>query len=1035
MGVDVDPPVSCSLEQYVSIVGRDRRMTLWRREARKGLRDMSDVGTRGGLFSVDLPIQFPKAVQAIVGKGKPNLRVTGSETIAFSGQSSWTVGQQYSEYGKQSKFPRLDMRQDLVVKLDGTIGDKIDVDWDQSSAARTELENRIRIRYRGYDDEIVQSVDLGNTNLSIPHTQYVSYSGTHEGLFGVKTVAKLGSVDLTMIASKQEGKPDKQRIVGGAKTVQNQISDLDNRKRTYFFLDVPDFGKVPSLIEVSSVEVFIDDLNGYNNEKGTIPAVAYLFRPDGSKDTTHFAGNFDKQLPEEDYHFEYFYGPFFPILVIDGALPANHVLAVTYKEVVGGADRWIGNPDPFNLELKMLVPPDDELELDLTEGRWAALHKHELRNVYYLGSEAIIKESFRLSIKKRSGGAGVDEDALNEIPYIEILGLDRRGPTAGTPPDGLIDEDYIDLDRGILLFPDQQPFAPDSFDINAWNPWARPDTLRGDDGNINIYEKKFPNYYLDTRFYLDVQYKSPQTTFYLGWNILENSEVVTLNGLRLNKGSDYTIVYDTGELRLLTPAALEPTADVSVDFSRASLFGLSKTLLGVSSRYKPTDEFSLSTTWLYESKGTTEERPRLEQEPSRTIVGGVSGAFKLSPSLMTDLVDALPLVETRETSSLTLSGELGVSIPNPNTRDEVYIDDMEGNKETRPLGLLRSQWRLSSLPDDPLLLVQPTGQRAIWWYNLHPEFHRDSVVHEGDLFPERSPEERERVITTLELYAAQTGGWQGLTQVFSWLGEDFTEMQNLEVWVNDFGLGRELDREVKIDLGVVSEDTMWDPDSLPNGNLDTEDQNRNGVLDLSPVDEDTGLNGTRDDDDRDDYWYNPDRPFDFSHINGTEGNRRVTSHPSPDTEDLDGDGILDTRQNYFEFTISLSQDSRYQVRDNGNGWRLFRIPLSDSALVSVGQPRWDNVKHARLWLSGFEEGAKLQLGGMEVVGNRWIISPITNEESFNMGERLFVGVINNKEHGNVYEPPFDPGEENTVPKKEQSLVPGHGNPRSSSLRI
>ncbi|UCF77781.1 MAG: cell surface protein SprA, partial [Candidatus Eiseniibacteriota bacterium] len=1027
LGVDVVPPVSSSIAHYASMVGRDRRTTLWRREARKGIRDVSDAGRRGGLFSVDLPIQFPRAVQAIVGKGKPNLRVTGSETIAFSGQSNWTVGQQYSEYGKQSKFPRLDMRQDLVVKLDGTIGEKIDVDWDQSSAARTELQNRIRIRYRGYDDEIIQSVDLGNTNLSIPNTQYVSYSGTHEGLFGIKSVAKLGSVDLTMIASKQEGKPDKQRIVGGAKTVQKQISDLDQSKRTYFFLDVPEFGKPVSLIDVASVEVFIDDLNGYNNEKGTIPGVAYLFKSNGTKDTTYFVGNFDKKLPEEHYRFEYFYGPYFPVLVIEGALPSNHVLAVSYREVVGGVPRQIGNPDPFALELKMIVPPDDELELDLTKGRWAALRKHELRNVYFLGSEAIIPESFRLTVKRRSGGAGVDEEALNEIPYIQILGLDRRGPTANTPPDGLIDEDYIDLSRGILLFPDMQPFAPDSFDIHAWNPWARPDTLRGDEGNANIYTKKFPKYYLDTRFYLDVEYKSPQTTFYLGWNILEDSEVVTLNGMRLQKGTDYTIDYDIGELRLLTPAALEPTADVSVDFSRASLFGLSKTLLGVSSQYKPTDEFSLATTWLYESKGTMEERPRLDQEPSRTIVGGVSGAFKLTPTLMTSLVDALPLVETREMSSLSVSGEFGISVPNPNTRNEVYIDDMEGNKETRPLGLLRSQWRLSSLPEEPTLLVQPAGRRALWWYNLHPEFNRENVVREGDLFPERSPEERERVITALELYVAQTGGWHGLTQIFSWLGEDFTEMQNIEIWVNDFGQGRELAREIKIDFGLMSEDAMWSPDSLPNSRLDTEDKNRNGILDLAPVDEDTGLDGkaknSSGDTQEDDYWYKPETPTDFSHINGTEGNRMISSHPTPDTEDLDGDGILDTRQDYFEYTISLAQDSRYQVRDNGNGWRLFRVPLSDTAVVTVGQPRWDNIKHARLWMDGFVEGSKLQLGGFEVVGNRWIIGPIANEESLAQGERLYIGVINNKEHGDIYQPPpIEIGEENRIPKKEQSLV-------------
>jgi len=232
MGVDVEPPVTVPLSHYAALMGRHSYARQWKTEAKRGVRDLSEAGGAGGIFSIDLPIKFPRAVQAVVGKGKPNLRVSGSETISFSGSSNWTVGQKFSEYGRQSKFPRLDMRQDLVVKLDGTIGDKIDVDWDQSSAVRTELQNRIRIRYHGYDDEVIQSVDLGNTNLSIPNTQYVSYSGTHEGLFGIKTVAKLGSVDLAVIASKQEGKPDKQRMSGGAREVQKQISDLDNKKRT-----------------------------------------------------------------------------------------------------------------------------------------------------------------------------------------------------------------------------------------------------------------------------------------------------------------------------------------------------------------------------------------------------------------------------------------------------------------------------------------------------------------------------------------------------------------------------------------------------------------------------------------------------------------------------------------------------------------------------------------------------------------------------------------------------------------------------------
>jgi hypothetical protein len=1043
MGVDVEPPVACPLSQYVSLMGRHRYASLWRTEARRGIRDLSEAGRAGGLFSIDLPIKFPRAVQAVVGKGKPNLRVSGSETISFSGNSNWTVGQKYSEYGRQSKFPRLDMRQDLVVKLDGTIGDKIDVDWDQSSTARTELQNRIRIRYHGYDDEVIQSVDLGNTNLSIPNTQYVSYSGTHEGLFGIKTMAKLGSVDLAVIASKQEGKPDKQRIFGGAKTVEKQISDLEHKKRTYFFLDPPDFPDSDTLrvIDPASVQVYIDDLNGYNNEAGTIKNKrAYLYNADGTRDTTYFEGNFDVKQPNLDFSFEYFYGPYFPILVVRGGLPSNYVMAVTYREVAAGQERWVGNPSPLDLELKIIAPPVDQLALDITTGKWGPLSRYELKNVYYLGSEAIIKDSFRLAVKKRSGGAGVDQEALNGIPYIQIVGLDARGLLPGSPPDGLIDGgQLLDFTNGILLFPDLHPFAPDSFDITNWVLGARPDTLRGDETNPNIYTKKYPNYYLDTRYYLDVQYRSPQTTFYLGWNVLENSEVVTLNGVTLQRGVGYSIDYDTGELVLLTQDALEPNAEVSVDFSRASTFGLSKTLLGFSTQYKPTEDVSFGTTWLYESKGTPEERPRLEQEPSRTIVGGLSTAMKFSPAFMTSLVDALPLVRTREKSSLAVSGEMGLSVPNPNTRNEVYIDDMEGNKETRPLGLIRTQWKPGSIPDDPLLLVEPTGKRALWWYNLHPQFNQANVVHEGDLYPERSAQERERAITALELYFNQTQGAHGLTQAFSWLGEDFSEMQYVEIWVNDFGTGRDAAKKMRLDLGVVSEDGTWDPDSLPNNRLDTEDTSPpNGQLDVAPTDEDTGLDGklngvetcvagvTGDPPDcsEDDYRYEPETaPTDFSRINGTEGNRRAMAHPIPDTEDLDGDGTLDVGQDYVEYVVTLEQDGRFQVRDNGNGWRLFRIPLSDTLAAKIGLPRWDNVKHARIWFDGFTEGEKLQIAGIEIVGNRWVITPISNESSFAEGERFFVGVINNKDNGDIYQPPpIQIGEENKIPKREQSLV-------------
>ena len=42
--------------------------------------------------------------------------------------------------------------------------------------------------------QILRTVELGNTNLNLPATQYVSFSARQEGLFGVKATGQVGDV-------------------------------------------------------------------------------------------------------------------------------------------------------------------------------------------------------------------------------------------------------------------------------------------------------------------------------------------------------------------------------------------------------------------------------------------------------------------------------------------------------------------------------------------------------------------------------------------------------------------------------------------------------------------------------------------------------------------------------------------------------------------------------------------------------------------------------------------------------------------------
>ncbi|MDI6808986.1 MAG: cell surface protein SprA [Candidatus Eisenbacteria bacterium] len=1078
--IEIGPPKIEYLNDYLQEITSQKLAILFKGTSRLGLAGAKASGGRPtSLIHVEIPVQFPKAVGAVIGQGA-KLDVAGSESITFGGSSTWLVNEPITERGRTSRFPQLEMRQDMVVKLSGTVGDKVKVDVDQNSNVLTDLENRVKIRYEGYEDDVVKSIDLGNTNLVLPGTQYVSYGGRHEGLFGIRAVSKIGDIDLTTIASKEEGKTERRTFVKKSKPV---IDDLSYFKRTYYLLDDPQVyaaffyndsvGNFPNLtrdsnnlgrfpLNVSSLQLYTDD-RILSTNRGSITGFAYIDPARTGSDSLQ--GDFDLRAVQDDYTIEYLdTEKRFPILALRTPIPEGNLLAVSYEDSVRGR---VGSVTG-NLRLKILKVPSSEITIVPTTGlydksnKWFSTIRLELRNFYSLDARRISTDGFKLSIRRKTaGGDDKDYEIINgvSVPYVQVLGLDRGGTYDSRwrdIPDGKIDPWYVDLERGLVLFPDLRPFAPDSFDIGLydaalhpedwWKRWPffsqRPDTLMGDEANPLVYDKRSPIPGSDSKYYMEVEYISSQSTVDLGvTNIIKDSEVVKLGDRKLNRGTDYEIYYETGEIRLLADDAKSSSADVSVDYSYLP-FGpqAQSTLMGFSASYKPGAGPSLATTWIYESKGASEERPKLGGEPSRTMVGSVTGSFRQNPEWMTRLVNALPLVRTTTQSSFSIASELAMSFPNPNTRNEVYIDDMEGNKEVVSASVSRYGWFHSSVPPRVPSNIEKVARLA--WYNP------PTAVKDRDLRPQLRPEEGDNPIAVLEFHLLpRLGGidpqWAGVTQIISRGGEDLTKAQFLEVWVNDFSpLDRAslVGKKLHIDLGSVSEDAVWRPDSLPNAKLDTEEKRvPDGILD---ADEDTGLDGvftkdereiwkygTADDPHGDDY---PTGTIDYWKINGTEGNQRL------DTEDLNLNGYLDTGENFFEFSIDLGDPEKYVKTDvyrdfhsqypsvvgPENGWRLFQIPISPEAVdTTVGQPSWDLIKHMRVWLDGFNTDTRIQIASIEVVGNRWEKVPLTQAQS-TRGTATRIGVLNNKENGNIYTPPFNPGEQSRIVKREQSLVLG-----------
>ena len=1114
---EILPAMGYTPAEYAHASFREGLTKTWIKETGNSLKESRDRGgAPEGLINVNLP-NLPFASK-VFGDGAPNLRVRGSEQITVSGSSSWVVGQVTGENGGNSLFPKLDMRQRLNVNLDGTIGSKLSVSMAQNSDALTPLENSIRIRYKGLDDEVLKSVELGNTNLSLPSTQFISYSTRQEGLFGVKTEAQVGGINFTAIASREQGQAGKSTFTGGSSERIVRIADWNYVQGKYFFLLNPNGSATQGDAPISQIHLYLDDKDVHNNiELGAQPARVWL-NP-ANKDTTfaYATGQFHLLTQEQDYTVPTdLSSSSFPRVELKTPLSPNQTLAVAYIQTTGAVSEtvgtWATTVDTTRvLDLKMLRPSDEEWgPNDLTRSPWAPVRYLEAKNVYSLGVRDIDPGSFTLSVVRDiAGEGGTNPDFIvnefgKQTTLLRVLGLDQKNNSDNSrAPDNRIDApEFINYAEGIIVFPDLRPFDPDSADIagnavreRSW-PRAigaeRPDTLGWYKDPLSadpvrspnrvtevlpaIYDTKetelsqisFQNHKYTIEAHVKASISSTIQLDAIG-GVLQNSETVRLNGRELQKGDDYTIDYDTGTVTIRDPAAMAPGADLNITYSQDALFQRgSHSLFGASlstGQTDPNSKFALSSTWLHESRGVPDRRPRLRGEPTRTTVGDFSGRLKLNPWFLTDLVDKIPLVHANTASRLELSAAAGASFPNPNTRGEVYIDDMEGAEQSVTTGVSRVNWFYSSRPveykdhsvgdNGPVVPLADEDRGELLWFSTNK-------VEVGDVSPrEDSQNTRNDPVPALELIyvpsdsAGIQKSWGGL--VTSLANADVSRKTYLQVWLNDYiPIERAAERrgEMLIDIGSVSEDAVWDPQTPPkaaNDTLDYEDLNQNGGQAESA--EDLGLDhetnskeparrsGTKTfspfsptqdpaADDRIPNLPDEDAPENsitqriqkFQGINGTEGNQRL------DSEDLDSDYALDTDNDYLEYRINLADSAFIDNRrdfskgnqDLRSGWRMYRIPLTKSDLEVGGLINLSQVKHLRMWFRGIAPGdtLDLQVASVEIVGNSWELADTTRKS----GSEIFnVGVANNKEDSDYLEPPIEVRRIDNVKEKEQSI--------------
>ena len=120
----------------------------------------------------------------------------------------------------------------MQVNVNGTIGDKLNILADWNTQRTFEYENQLKIKYTGYEDEIVQSVEAGNVSLQTPS----AFIGSSQALFGVKAKFQAGPLTLTTLASQKKGQIKEVAVSGGSQEQTFEFRAFEYATN-HFFVD------------------------------------------------------------------------------------------------------------------------------------------------------------------------------------------------------------------------------------------------------------------------------------------------------------------------------------------------------------------------------------------------------------------------------------------------------------------------------------------------------------------------------------------------------------------------------------------------------------------------------------------------------------------------------------------------------------------------------------------------------------------------------------------------------------------------------
>ncbi|WP_230471092.1 T9SS outer membrane translocon Sov/SprA [Hymenobacter jejuensis] len=343
-----------------------------------------------------------------------------------------------------------------------------------------------------------------------------------------------------------------------------------------------------------------------------------------------------------------------------------------------------------------------------------------MKNIYSLNANQINRNNFQLQLLYKDDATGVDLISLKEgqkvknIPLVQVLNLDNVNPNNDRNPDGNFDffsGITIDPELGRIIFPVVQPFGN----------YLQQQFVAGTEQSLidkYVYQELYNQTQSDAqqrqekdKFFLRGRYQATATDEITlpGFGIAQGSVRVMSGSTLLEEGRDYQVFYDQAKVKVLNPSYLNSANELRVTFEKNAVVQVQpRRLVGTRLDYRLNEDINIGATYLHllENQAPGINRVNIGDEPGNNTIYGFDVNMRRESRAITKYLDALPLISTKEPSSVAFSGEFAQLVPGRSklgSRGEngvSYIDDFENSRTPYSLGGTNSAttWRLASTP-------------------------------------------------------------------------------------------------------------------------------------------------------------------------------------------------------------------------------------------------------------------------------------------------------------------------------------------------